>query len=431
MAITLNGTSGISSPGGDTSTSLATTNLSYTGTLTGGTGVIAIGTNQIYKDASGNVGIGTSSPTSRLSVAGSTPSIQISGTGGTAAFYQATSAGVQDWSFGCRTTGKFVINNGNVLAGTDVVTIDTSGSFLVGTTGPAMSFPKLDVSGARATDGVVQFENSVNTSDVNHGILNLINTATGAAGNDARIMFSFRQVGATTGLDPMASLGAIKEAGSFAAAIQFNTRSATGVYSEKARIDSSGRLLVNATSSTANSHQINQIADNVYACLFRTTTVTAGASYGIGVTYGNQDPNGTGNEFIQCYGTTTQRFAVRSNGGIANFSANNVNLASDRRLKNTIEPVKSYWGVFKNLDWVTWLYNEQTDNRKNIGVIAQDLQILAPELVCESGREAPEGEESYLGLFDQDFKMASMSVITQLVNRVEELTTRLEALESK
>ena len=58
MAITLNGTTGISSPGGDTSTSLATTNLSYTGTLTGGTGVIAIGTNQIYKDASGNVGIG-------------------------------------------------------------------------------------------------------------------------------------------------------------------------------------------------------------------------------------------------------------------------------------------------------------------------------------------------------------------------------------
>lgn len=40
-----------------------TANLAYTGTLTGGTGVIAIGTNQIYKDASGNVGIGTSSIT--------------------------------------------------------------------------------------------------------------------------------------------------------------------------------------------------------------------------------------------------------------------------------------------------------------------------------------------------------------------------------
>ena len=41
---------------------LNSANLAYTGTLTGGTGVIAIGTDQIYKDASGNVGIGTSSP---------------------------------------------------------------------------------------------------------------------------------------------------------------------------------------------------------------------------------------------------------------------------------------------------------------------------------------------------------------------------------
>lgn len=43
-------------------------NLAYTGTLTGGTGVVAIGTNQIYKDASGNVGIGTSSPAVKLDI---------------------------------------------------------------------------------------------------------------------------------------------------------------------------------------------------------------------------------------------------------------------------------------------------------------------------------------------------------------------------
>ena len=41
-----------------TTDTLSLANLSYTGTLTGGTGVINIGSGQIYKDASGNLGLG-------------------------------------------------------------------------------------------------------------------------------------------------------------------------------------------------------------------------------------------------------------------------------------------------------------------------------------------------------------------------------------
>lgn len=47
-------------------------NLAYTGTLTGGTGVVNIGSGQIYKDATGNLGFGTASPTANLTVAGGT-----------------------------------------------------------------------------------------------------------------------------------------------------------------------------------------------------------------------------------------------------------------------------------------------------------------------------------------------------------------------
>ena len=50
-------------------------NLAYTGTLTGGTGVVAIGTNQIYKDASGKVGINvtpSASTSAKLQVTGGT-----------------------------------------------------------------------------------------------------------------------------------------------------------------------------------------------------------------------------------------------------------------------------------------------------------------------------------------------------------------------
>ena len=42
-------------------------NVSYSGTLTGGTGVVNIGSGQFYKDSSGSVGIGTTTPSAKLS----------------------------------------------------------------------------------------------------------------------------------------------------------------------------------------------------------------------------------------------------------------------------------------------------------------------------------------------------------------------------
>lgn len=54
-----------------TSGTFTAANITYTGGIIGGTSIIAIGTNQIYKDASGNVGLGTVTPGNKLDVVGS------------------------------------------------------------------------------------------------------------------------------------------------------------------------------------------------------------------------------------------------------------------------------------------------------------------------------------------------------------------------
>lgn len=68
----LNGTVGATTPNTG-----AFTNLSYTGTLTGSTGIMNIGSGQLYKDASGNLGIGTT--TSLVSSTGGSLTVGVGG----------------------------------------------------------------------------------------------------------------------------------------------------------------------------------------------------------------------------------------------------------------------------------------------------------------------------------------------------------------
>ena len=74
--------------------------LSYTGTLTGGTGVVNLGSGQFYKDASGNVGIGTSSPGAKLDVNGNINLINTARLGYLAQTDTATVAGVTVPNYG-------------------------------------------------------------------------------------------------------------------------------------------------------------------------------------------------------------------------------------------------------------------------------------------------------------------------------------------
>lgn len=148
--------------GGTAAAAVSSTNLSYTGTLTGGTGVVNLGSGQFYKDASGNVGIGTSSPGAKLDVNGNVnaSNYQILGSvasqAGTIGFLNANGPSIQFWGSASANAGDLVFNTVNA----EKMRLDTEGDLGIGTGDP-------------------QVRLHVSTTDQSTARLRLQNTGTG------------------------------------------------------------------------------------------------------------------------------------------------------------------------------------------------------------------------------------------------------------
>jgi hypothetical protein len=115
-------------------------NLSYTGTLTGSTGILNIGSGQIYKDASGNVGIGTNSPVNF----GST--FKVLTTEGSTGGYVVAKSGTTQMSMGGESgagAGGYVGTSSNhpvtfTTNATARMIIDANGNVGIGTSSPEL-----------------------------------------------------------------------------------------------------------------------------------------------------------------------------------------------------------------------------------------------------------------------------------------------------
>ena len=177
-----------------------------------------------------------------------------------------------------------------------------------------------------------------------------------------------------------------------------------GYTSEWMRIDSSGNLLVGRTSRLANELVSLQCAG------------TAGANTnGILLNY-TGTPNDTTHDFLQCVdgNWTTTRASIRSNGGIANYSANNVSL-SDERTKTDIQDAGNYLAKICAIPVRTFKYKDQSDDLLNLGVIAQEVEAVAPELVDVSGfGETPEDGVPLKAIYQTDLQYALMKALQEL-----------------
>jgi len=201
---------------------------------------------------------------------------------------------------------------------------------------------------------------------------------------------------------------------------------------ERMRIDSSGNVLVGTTSASGNANAIFTGITGAYSCRF--VSSDASSPFGILSNFSAAAPNGTSNSFLNCTDTGATRATIRSNGGLANYSANNVNL-SDVREKTNIKLADNYLEKICAIPVKTFNYIDQNieeDDGLTLGVIAQDVQAVAPELVMESnwaGKDEP--EKLRLSIYQTDLQYALMKCIQEQQTIINDLKTRIETLEAK
>jgi hypothetical protein len=180
-------------------------------------------------------------------------------------------------------------------------------------------------------------------------------------------------------------------------------------------IDQNGDGIALVIDSEATTAQVIDVYAPTTAFVVRATNQHASAPYGLGLTY-TATPNDTASWFIHCVDGTAARFQVRSNGGIANFQSNDADL-SDQRIKTELVPLDSTWNKIKAIEVGSYRYLDQNkDTADNIGIIAQQVLKVAPELV-----EVPEDKDEMLRVYNKDLYFTMLKTLQEAMDRIEKL----------
>ena len=337
-------------------------------------------TTAVTIDTSQNVGIGTSSPTSKLTVNG----LATLNNGVTLNDYG--NIGATSNSAGISLTGGSVTNNGGqinlrggsfssanniefIQGGTERMRIDSSGNVGIGTSSPATKFQVSGTSGslnARINAGNTGLDITNNDST---GVVNLATSPLSVGGK----VMSFTTYNGSSSAEAM-------------------------------RIDSSGNLLVGTTSTFDN------VSFLKVQSLGGVSTKIAGTSLTSQMSFFN-DNGRVG--YIGTSGSTTS-----------------YNTSSDYRLKENIAPMTGALAKVVALKPVT--YTWKANGSDGQGFIAHELQAVVPDCVTgEKDAVDTDGNPIYQGI-DTSFLVATLTAALQEAHGlIKDLQVRVNALEAK
>jgi hypothetical protein len=179
-------------------------------------------------------------------------------------------------------------------------------------------------------------------------------------------------------------------------------------------------------------HECYGGAANGYTLIVASPVVSPASQYVFDIRFTASTPNNTSARFLNCSDSTSTKAYIRSNGGLSNYQANNTDL-SDIRTKKDIISLESYWNKFKALEIVKYKYKDQVHDDYNIGVIAQQVESVAPEFVDVDGwsKNDIESESPLKSIYTKDLYHATIKVLQEAMAKIETLQTQNDALQSR
>jgi len=368
-------------------------------------------TERLRIDSSGNIGVNQTSINSSRKMEITQPSsytsglrINSAGSSGNGAYFEVF-VGSANYKFGGDHGTNALLFRKD---GTEYMRHDSGGRLLINTTTSRI----VEDSVGNGPQGKIQIEAtnsdaimsiiSAGTADVNRcGTINLGRHRNSTVGGTPTVVQNGDALGSivfsggdgtdmrTRGATIIASVDGSPGSNDMPGRLVFSTRADGGGMSERLRITSAGNVLIGTDDETGNTDRLLQVGDvSRSSSYIEIRTSTSGAS---GVVFSdNDDGSGTtGYRGTIEYAHSTDQLQFKTAGvtrltctSSGDFTATgNVTAYSDISLKENIETIPNALDKVLNLRGVEFDRIDKEDNTHEIGVIAQEVEEVIPEVV--------------------------------------------------